>query len=78
MDNRGVAINAVQLMERGGFHEFPRLAFIPGPRASISLMIAFTGQSLKNWSTSFGVGAILPIENGGFPMLSSANVNARI
>src|SRR3954454_15408674 len=47
-----------------------------GPRASISPWSPCPVESLKNWSTSPAVGAILPMEKRGLPMLSSAAANA--
>ena len=47
-----------------------------GPRVSISPSSPVPVESLKNWFTRPGVGAILPMLKAGFFMLSSAAANA--
>src|ERR1700722_8723348 len=53
-------------------------AWFHGPAKSLSPYWLSPVEALKYWSTSRGVGSIMPTENCGFSILSRAAVNARM
>src|SRR6185503_7946909 len=54
------------------------LLWFHGARCCSSLMSPSPVEAFTYWSTRPGVGAIVPMANGGFSMLSSAAENARM